>query len=90
MLRVVRRVRSPSRRAAGEAKLGGVAVLRRLAAIGAAYVLSDSRPVGADHEGAPAPLSRLRRNLIDSKIALDKGRALKPAGAVHATPIVAG
>jgi hypothetical protein len=80
----------PSRRAAGEKKLGGVAVLRRLAAIGAAYVLSDSRPVGADHEGAPAPLSRLRRSLIDSKIALYKGRALKTAGAVPATSVLAG
>ena len=61
--------------------LGGVAVLRRLAAIGAADVSIHLRPVEADREGTLARLRSLRRNLIDPKIALHEGRALKPAGA---------
>jgi hypothetical protein len=58
--------------------LGRAAVLRRLAAIGAAYVSIYLRPLEADREGMLAPLRSLRWNLIDPKIAL---RALKPTGA---------
>jgi adenylate cyclase len=64
--------------------------LRRLAAIGAAYVSSYLRPVEADREGVRAPLRSLRRDLIDPRFALHRGRALKPAGALQAMPIVAG
>ena len=56
-----------------------MAVLRRLAAIVAAYVHSYSQPVGADREGTLPRLRHLRRNLIDPKFALHKGRTL-PAG----------
>jgi hypothetical protein len=63
--------------------------LRRLAAIGAAYVSSYLRPVVADRE-ARTPLRSLRRDLIDPRFALHRGRALKPAGALQATPILAG
>jgi hypothetical protein len=69
--------------------LGGEAVLRRLAAIGAADVPSHLRPVGADREGTLARLERLRHDLIDPKIALHKGRALKPTGGVEPKPIAA-
>ena len=77
-------LRSQSRRATGETMLGGVAILRRLAAIGA-EVPGYLQPVKADRKGALA-----RRNRIDSKFALHKGRALKSAGAVQATSVVAG
>ena len=70
--------------------LGGVAVLRRLAAIGAADVPGYLRPVEAPDEGAVAHLGSLRHNLTDPKIALHKRRMLKPAGAVEPTPIAAG
>jgi hypothetical protein len=68
--------------------VGGVAVLRRLAAI-AADVPSYLRPVRADCKGTFACLERPRHDLIDRKIALRKGRTLKPTGAVEPTPIAA-
>jgi hypothetical protein len=68
--------------------LGGVAVLRRLAAIGAADVPSYLRPVKADCKGTFAR-QRPRHDLIDRKIALRKGRTLKPTVAVGPTPIAA-
>ena len=83
-------LRSLSRRATGEAMLGGVAVLRRLAAIGAADVPGYLRLVEADRKGRLARLRSLPHDLIDPKIGLHKGRTLKPAGAVEPTPIVAG
>ena len=70
--------------------LGGVAVLRRLAAIGAADVPSYSRLKEADREGTLARLGSLRRNLLDPKFALHKGRTLKTTSAVQAAPIAAG
>jgi hypothetical protein len=70
--------------------LGRVAVLRRFAAIGAADVPSYLRLKEADREGTFARLRRLRRDPIDPKIALHKGRTLKPTGAVEPTPISAG
>jgi hypothetical protein len=83
-------LRSLSRRASGEAMLGGVAVLRRLAAIGAADVPSYSRPKEADREGTLTRLRRLRHDPIDPKIALHKRRTLKPTGAVEPMLIAAG
>lgn len=83
-------LRSLSRRATGEAMLGGVAVLRRLAAIGVADVPSYLRLVEADRKGRLARLGSLRHDLIDPKTGLHKERALKPTGAVEPTPIVAG
>ena len=68
--------------------LGGEAVLRRLAAIAAAYVFGYLRPVEADPEETLARLKSPRRNLIDPKFARRKGRTT--AGAVQATPIAAG
>jgi adenylate cyclase len=69
--------------------LGGVAVLRRLAAIDAADVPSYLRPVEAADEGALARLRRPRHDLIDPKIAFHKGRTLETGG-VEPTPIAAG
>jgi hypothetical protein len=82
-------LRSLTRRATGEAMLGGVAFLRRLAAIGAVDVPGYLRPVEADREGTLARLERLRLDLIDPKIALHKGRTLKPTGVLEPTPIAA-
>jgi adenylate cyclase len=70
--------------------LGGVAVLRRLAAIGAADVPSYLRLQEADREGTLARLGSLRRNLLDPKFALHKGRTLKTTSAVQAAPMAAG
>jgi hypothetical protein len=70
--------------------LGGVVVLRRLAAIGAADVHSYLRPKEADGEGTLARLRRLRHDPIDPNIAVHKGRTLKPTGPVEPTPIAAG
>lgn len=67
-----------------------MAVLRRLAAIGAADVPSDLWPVEADREGRLARLGSRRRNPFDPKFALHKGRTLEPIGAVAPTPIPAG
>jgi adenylate cyclase len=69
--------------------LGGVAVLRRLAAIGAADVPSYLRLQEADREGTLARLGSLRRNLFDPKFALHKGRTLEATGTVEPTPIAA-
>jgi adenylate cyclase len=66
-----------------------VAVLRKLAAIGAADVSSHFRLVEADWEGTFARFRNLRRNLIDPKIVPRKGRAPRTTGAVQ-TPIPAG
>jgi hypothetical protein len=74
-------LRRARRRASGKAALGGEAVLRRLAAIVAA---GDSRLMEAGAEGTLARLGSLRHDLIDPKIALDKGDALKATGAVRA------
>ena len=63
--------------------------MRRLAAIGAADVPRYLRPVKADREVTFARLERPRHDLIDPKIALRKGRKLKPTGAVEPTPIAA-
>jgi hypothetical protein len=62
--------------------------LRRLAAIGA--VCGYLRPVEAGCEGTLVRLGSLRRDLLDSKFALHKGRTLKTVGAVQAAPIAAG
>ena len=69
--------------------LGGVAVLRRLAAIGAADVPCYLRPVKADRNATFARLESPRHDLVDPKIAVCKGRTLKPTGAVEPTPIAA-
>jgi hypothetical protein len=89
-------LRSLTRRATGEAMLGGVAFLRRLAAIGAVDVPGYLRPVEADRGGTLArleslrlDLKSLRLDLIDPKIALHKGRTLKPTGVLEPTPIAA-
>jgi adenylate cyclase len=92
--------RSLSRRApAGEAMLSGEAASRRLAAILAADVAGYSRVMEADQEGTLARLKSLRRDLIDPKVALHKGRTVKTTGdgvlvefasAVGAAPIAAG
>jgi hypothetical protein len=82
MLGLVRRAVLPlSRRGAGEAMLGGVVVLRRLAAIGA--------EVPGDRERTRARLGSLGHDLIGPKIALHEGRTLKPAGAVEPARIAA-
>ncbi len=67
-------------RAGGEAMLSGEAVSRRLAAILAADIAGYSRLIEADEEGTLARLRSLRRDLIDPKIAIRKGRAVKTAG----------
>jgi adenylate cyclase len=56
------------------------AVSRRLAAILAADVAGYSRLMEADEEGTLARLKSLRRDLIDRKIALWKGRIVKTTG----------
>jgi hypothetical protein len=83
-------LRSLSRRATGEAMLGGEAVLTRLAAIVAADVPGYLRPVEADRKGPFARPTSLRHDLIDPKIALQRGRTLETTGAVQAAPIAAG
>ena len=79
--------------------LSGEAVSRRLAAILAADVEGYSRLMEADEEGTLARLKSLRRDLIDPKIALHKGRTVKTtsdgmlvefASAVEAVRITAG
>ena len=79
--------------------MGGEEGSRRLAAIGAADVAGYSRLIEADEEGTRARLKSLRHNLIDSKIALDKGRTVKTASdailvetvnAAEAAPTAAG
>ncbi len=97
---MVRRAALPlEARAGGEAVLSREAVSRRLAAILAADVAGYSRLVEADEEGTLARLKSLRRDLIDPKIALHKGRTVKTTGdgmlvefasAVKAVPIAAG
>ena len=55
-------------------------VERRLAAILAADVVGYSRLMGADEEGTLARLRAHRRELIDPKIAVHKGRIVKTTG----------
>ena len=88
MLGVVRRAALPYRGAPPAKRCWAGAVLRRLAAIGA--VRGYLRPVEADREGTLARLGSLRRNLLDPKFALHKGRTLKTTSAVQAAPIAAG
>ena len=100
MLGVVRRAALPlEARAGGEAMLSGEAVSRRLAAILSADVAGYSRLMETDEEGTLARLKSLRRDLIDPKIALHKGRTVKTTGdgmlvefasAVEAGSIAAG
>jgi hypothetical protein len=77
-----------SRRAAGEAMLGRVAVLRRLAAI-SAEVRGKLRQWKGDRERTLARLGSPRHELIDPRIALHKERTLEPAGAVEPARIAA-
>ena len=86
-------------RAGGEARLSGEVASRRLAAIHAADVAGYSRLMEADEEGTLGRPKSLRRDLIDPKIALHKGRTVKTTGdgmlvefasAVEAAPIAAG
>jgi TolB-like protein/class 3 adenylate cyclase len=60
--------------------VSGEAISRRLAAILAADVAGYSRLMEADEEGTLARLKSLRRDLIDPKIALWKGRIVKTTG----------
>ena len=100
MLDLVRRAALPiEARATGEAMLGGEAVSRRLTAIIAADVAGYWRLMEAHEEETLARLRSLRHDLIDPKIALRKGRALKSTGdgmlikfanAVQAARIAAG
>jgi adenylate cyclase len=53
---------------------------RRLAAIMAADVVGYSRLIEADEEGTRASLRGLRRELIDPRIAADRGRIVKTMG----------
>jgi hypothetical protein len=76
------------RRAADEAMLGRVAVLRRLAAIGA-EVPSCLRTVKAIRERTLARLGSPRHDLIDPKIALHNGRTLEATGAVEPARVAA-
>jgi adenylate cyclase len=60
--------------------VSGEAISRRLAAILAADVAGYSRLMERDEEGTLARLKSLRRDLIDPKIALWKGRIVKTTG----------
>ena len=60
--------------------MSGEAISRRLAAILAADVAGYSRLMERDEEGTLARLKSLRRDLIDPKIALWKGRIVKTTG----------
>jgi adenylate cyclase len=60
--------------------VSGEAISRRLAAILAADVAGYSRLMEVDEEGTLARLKSLRRDLIDPKIALWKGRIVKTTG----------
>jgi DNA-binding NarL/FixJ family response regulator/class 3 adenylate cyclase len=53
---------------------------RRLAAILAADVAAYSRLIGDDEEGTHTTLKRLRRSLVDPKIAEHRGRVVKNTG----------
>ena len=79
--------------------LSGEAGSRRLAAILAADVAGCPRLMESHEEGTLAHLEILRRDLIDPKIALHKGRSVKTTGhgmlvelasAVEAAPIAVG
>jgi adenylate cyclase len=59
---------------------GGEVVSRRLAAIVAANVAGYSRLIEARDAGTLAGLNSLRRDLIDPKVALDRGRTVKTTG----------
>ena len=91
--------RSLEARAGGEAMLSGAAVSRRLGVTLAADIARHARLIEADEEGTLSRLKSLRRDLIDPKIALHKGRTVKTTGdgmlvefasAVEAAPIAAG
>ena len=86
MLGVVRRAAPIEARAAGEAKLGGEAVLRRLAAMLAADVAGYARLIEADKQGALVRLRSLHRTLktIGDAMLMEFGNA------IEAAPIVAG
>jgi adenylate cyclase len=60
--------------------MSALGVDRRLAAIFAADVAGYSRLVGIDEEGTLARLKVLRRDLVDPKIAEQKGRIVKTTG----------
>jgi len=70
------------------ATAGGEAVLRRLAAIGAADP-SYLRLIEAHEEGTLA-LGSPRHCLIDPKLGLRNGRMLRTMGAAERAPIAAG
>lgn len=53
---------------------------RRLAAILAADVAGYSRLIGADEEGTLNRLRSIRAEIIDPKIAADRGRIVKTTG----------
>src|SRR5262249_27325245 len=59
---------------------GQARVERRLAALLAAGVAGDFRPVGADEGGTLERLKALRRELLDPKIAEHRGRLVKTTG----------
>ena len=85
MLGVVRRAAPIEARAAGEAKLGGEAVLRRLAAMLAADVAGYARLIEADEQGT---LARLRNPRRTPKTTGD-GMLMEFGNAIEAAPIVA-
>jgi hypothetical protein len=89
MLGLVRRAALAYRGASRRSVLGGEAVLKRLAAIGAANVRC-CLPLMEAVGGARARLERLRHDLSDPTIALHRARTLKTMGAVEAAPIAAG
>ncbi|HEV8679389.1 MAG TPA: adenylate/guanylate cyclase domain-containing protein [Stellaceae bacterium] len=60
--------------------MAGERVERRLAAILAADVAGYSRLVGIDEEGTLAALRRLRRELVDPRLAEHRGRIVKTTG----------
>jgi adenylate cyclase len=64
----------------GATVVSGEAISRRLAAILAADVAGYSRLMERDEEATLARLKSLRRDLIDPKIALWKGRIVKTTG----------
>ena len=86
MLGVVRRAAPIEARAAGEAKLGGEAVLRRLAAMLAADVAGYARLIEVDEQGT---LARLR-NLCRTFKTTGDGMLMEFGNAIEAAPIVAG
>ncbi len=66
--------------ATSEEALSGERVERRLTAILAADVAGYSRLMGADEEGTLAALKAIRREVVDPKIAENRGRIVKTTG----------